>query len=105
MLIIFFSVTITMSLSIIEEPNNITVDVSDDAMFECVFVSQIPVLVEWFFDGYLIPFPHVIETTDNVSTLSLMNVNLSNAGNYSCQLDNGVEARINASAYLTVGMC
>ena len=40
---------------------------------------------------------------DNISTVFLSNINTSNSGEYTCQLDNGVENTVNASAYVTVG--
>ena len=92
-----------MPLNISEGPENMTVGFSDDAILKCVFFSQLPVTVEWFFNGYPITFTHVIDTSQNASTLSLINVDLSYTGSYTCQVDNGVQAQINASAYLTVG--
>ena len=98
----YFSVTL-IPLSVLEEPENITVDVSDDVSLNCLFFSEIPVTVEWLFNEQPIYFPHEVQTTENMSTLLLHNLNISNTGDYSCQLDNGVESVINASGYVTVG--
>ena len=90
-------------LRVLEGPKNITLDVSDDVNLNCLFFSEIPVTVKWLFNEQPIYFPYEMQTTENMSTLLLHNVNVSNTGDYLCQLDNGVERVINASGYVTVG--
>ena len=103
--IYFFSsiIVILEALTITKGPQNVTVEVSDDVELTCEFFSQLQANVEWFFNGGSLPPSLKVETMDNISTVFLSNINTSNSGEYTCQLDNGVENTVNASAYVTVG--
>ena len=90
-------------MSIIKGPDNVTVNIDDDVQLSCLFLSEFPVSVDWLFNGETIVFLHQIYTFGNMSSLSLTNINVSNAGSYTCRVDNEFETAVNASAYVSVG--
>ena len=92
-----------LPLTLLKGPETLTVSVADDVSLSCLFFTDIPATIVWLFNDNPISFPHQIHTTGNMSTISLVNVNSSNTGTYLCQIDNGIQGKINASGYLTIG--
>ncbi len=92
-----------LPLTILKGPETLTVSVADDVSLSCLFYSEIQATIVWLFNDNPVSFPHQIQTTGNMSTISLVNVNSSNTGTYLCQVDNAEQENVNASGYLTIG--
>lgn len=83
-------------------PENITTSVGDNVQFTCEFQSLLDVNALWLHNDIVID-SGTIQTTSNKSTLYLSEVTLSQSGNYSCELDNGIIGKVQASAELVTG--
>ena len=96
-----------VSIAIINGPRNQTVERGDNINITCEYFSPLPALnVTWYFNGELLLLVRpliVIDTTANISTLRLNDVDESDAGIYTCEVDNGVEEPVQASGTLIVG--
>ena len=100
-----FIVTL-VSIAIINGPRNQTVESGDNISITCEYFSPLPLNVTWYFNGeplLLVRPLIVIDTIANISTLRLNDVNESDAGIYTCKIDNGVEDPLQASGTLIVG--
>ena len=95
-----------VSIAIINGPRNQTVESGDDINITCEYFSPLPLNVTWYFNGELLLLVRpliVIDTTANISTLHLNDIDESDAGIYTCKIDNGVEEPLQANGTLIVG--
>ena len=95
-----------VSIAIINGPRNQTVESGDNINITCEYFSPLPLNVTWYFNGELLLVRPliVIDTKANISTLRLNDIDESDAGIYTCKIDNGVEEPLQASGALIVGM-
>ena len=86
-------------------PEDQTVNIGGDVTFSCEIKSLLPFNVVWLLNNTTLS-PNsdlTIATTPNTSTLFLNDVSESDAGTYTCQVDNGVSEPVSESGQLTIG--
>ena len=94
-----------VSITIINGPRNQTVESGDNINITCEYFSPLPLNVTWYFNGKLLLLVRpliIIDTTANISTLRLNDIDESDAGIYTCKIDNGVEEPLQASGTLNI---
>ena len=85
-------------------PDDQLVEAGDNVTIMCEFSSLLEFEVVWYLNEEILS--HVdVRTSYNISTLYLYEVDESNSGNYSCEIDNGILDATTATGELTVGKC
>ena len=87
-------------------PEDQTVEVGSNVTMTCQFLSTIDIQVEWIFNDEPLSVDNgsvTIYTSENSSILQLYDVQISDAGNYTCQIHNGIFDLVEATGELIVG--
>ena len=92
-------------VQLLSGPLDQTVNFGDIVTMSCLFQSLLDVQVIWYFgNGVLSNETNNVEiiTTGNFSTLTLQ-AELTNSGNYSCQISNNILDSVSGTGELIVG--
>ena len=82
-----------------------TVEVGDNVTMTCKFMSLLDFEVVWYFNDEVISIGEgiTINTDGNSSTIQINNLQQSDTGNYSCEIDNSIIGSVESTARLVVG--
>lgn len=83
-------------------PTDVIAALNMSIHFSCEFKSRSPVTAQWLFNDIAIENA-VVVTTPNQSTLYLNELTLSQSGNYTCLLTNGIVESVEATGLLIIG--
>ena len=90
--------------TITQDPGGAKVKSGSEASFTCVALSDLPMEFSWQKDGSGIIFSSsiTVNTSGNMSTLTLMPVSTTNAGSYTCTASNDAGTVTSNAATLQV---
>ena len=87
---------------ITQGPKEAKVRSGSEVIFTCAASSDLPMKFSWQKDGSSIIFSSSINTSENMSTLTLRHVSTSDAGSYTCNVSNDAGSVTSNAATLQV---